>query len=219
MIPNLDNTPTDHFPDVSQALPEPNGLLAIGGDLTAERVLAGYQRGIFPWFGIQDPILWWAPDPRAIFIPGQVHCSRRLKRKLRNHHFQVSLNQAFDQVIAACAAPRNGEPDTWLHAPMQMVYRQLHHMGYAYSMEVWGADNQLAGGIYGVALGKVFFAESMFSSQPDGSKVALLALSQYLHKEGFGMLDTQMLTRHLQSLGAFEIPRDDFLNRLGQLIP
>lgn len=219
MIPNLDNTPSDHFPDVSQALLEPNGLLAVGGELTAERILAGYQRGIFPWFGVEDPILWWSPDPRAIFIPGQVHCSRRLKRKLRKHRFQVSLNQAFDQVIVGCAAPRKGEPDTWLHGPMQMAYRRLHDMGYAYSLEVWNADQQLAGGIYGVALGKVFFAESMFSTQSDGSKIALLALSQYLQEEGFGLLDTQMMTTHLQSLGAFEIPRDEFLNRLAQLIP
>ncbi len=223
MIVNLDNTAADCFPDIEDALEEPNGLLAAGGDLKPERLLNAYRRGIFPWFGVDDPILWWSPDPRAVFIPGEVHFPRRLRRKVRNRHYSISINQAFQQVIQGCAAPRKNEPDTWLHGPMQIAYLRLHQLGFAHSLEVWvSADeqsgHQLAGGIYGVALGRVFFAESMFSAQTDGSKIALLSLSDYLKQQGFGLIDTQMLTPHLEKLGAFEMPRNAFLDQLRQLL-
>lgn len=211
MIPNLDNTPPDSFPDVAEALEEPNGLLAVGGDLNPERLLHAYRRGIFPWFGIEDPILWWSPDPRAVFIPGQIHCSRRLARKLRNTEFQITMNQAFERVTQACAAPRDNEPDTWLHGPMQFAYANLHQLGYAHSLEVWNSDGELAGGIYGVAIGQVFFAESMFSTQTDGSKIALLNLSRVLQKNNVRLIDAQMMNPHLQSLGAQLISRTDFI--------
>lgn len=217
MLPNLDNTPPDAFPDTSSALDEPNGLLAVGGDLSPERLLNAYRRGIFPWFGIEDPILWWSPDPRAVFIPGQVHCSRRLARKLRNSEYRITMNQAFEQVIKGCAAPRKNEPETWLHGPMQMAYTHLHHLGYAHSLEVWTADDELAGGIYGVALGRVFFAESMFSGLSDGSKIALLNLSSTLLQNGVRLIDTQMLTPHLETLGAVEWPRNRFIRAVQQL--
>lgn len=218
MIPNLDHTPPDTFPDVSDALEEPNGLLAVGGDLSAERLVAGYRRGIFPWFGIEDPILWWSPDPRAVFIPGQVHCPRRLARKLRNGDYRITTNQAFEQVIRGCAAPRDHEPDTWLHGPMQMAYVHLHRLGYAHSLEVWDKQDELAGGIYGVALGRAFFAESMFSAQTDGSKIALLKLSEKLKQLGFRFIDAQMMTGHLETMGAREWSRDYFLLELEEAV-
>ncbi len=218
MIENLDNTPPDYFPAAEQALEEPNGLLAVGGDLSPERLLNAYRRGIFPWFGIDDPILWWSPDPRAVFIPGQLHISRRLKRKLRNCDYSISMNQVFEEVIKGCAAPRKSEPDTWLHGPMQMAYIHLHQLGHAHSFEAWTSDQELAGGIYGVALDRVFFAESMFSAHTDGSKIALLALNEYVEQQGFELIDSQMLTPHLQSMGAFEMPRSTFLSRLDELI-
>lgn len=218
MIPNLDNASPDSFPDVNQALDEPNGLLAAGGDLSPERLLNAYRRGIFPWFGLEDPILWWSPDPRAVFIPGQIHCSKRLTRKLRNTTFHVTMNQAFEQVIKACAAPRKDEPDTWLHGPMQFAYINLHRLGYAHSVEVWSADNELAGGIYGVAIGQVFFAESMFSTQTDGSKIALLNLGNILLENDVQLIDVQMMNPHLQSLGAQSIGRKDFTSRLDHYI-
>jgi len=210
MIPNLDNTPADYFPDVEQALQEPNGLLAVGGDLSPQRLLNAYQCGIFPWFGLEDPILWWSPNPRAVFIPGEVHCSRRLQRKLKKHDYKTTMNQAFEQVIQACSAPRKHEPDTWLHGPMQMAYQKLHQLGYAHSLEVWSPDGRMAGGLYGIALGDVFFAESMFSAQTDGSKIALFKLSQILFQNNVQLIDAQMMTDHLASLGAKLISRTEF---------
>ncbi len=218
MIANLDNTAPDSFPAVSTALDEPNGLLAAGGDLSPERLLQAYQRGIFPWFGNEDPILWWSPDPRAVFIPGEIHCSRRLRRKLRNSHYRMSLNQAFEQVIQHCAAPRKNEPETWLHGPMQLAYIRLHQLGYAHSIEIWTDDGSLAGGIYGVALGQVFFAESMFSGHTDGSKIALLKLDEVLLANDVRLIDTQMMTPHLRSLGAVEWPRSRFIDAITDLI-
>ncbi len=218
MIANLDNTLPNSFPDVAEALEEPNGLLAAGGDLSPERLLHAYRRGIFPWFGVEDPILWWSPNPRAVFIPGQVHCSRRLARKLRNTEFNITMNQAFEQVTRACAAPRDNEPDTWLHGPMQIAYANLHRLGYAHSLEVWNMHGELAGGIYGVAIDQVFFAESMFSAQTDGSKIALLNLSHILQKNGVQLIDAQMMNPHLESLGAQLMSRTAFIDKLNRCI-
>jgi leucyl/phenylalanyl-tRNA---protein transferase len=225
-IVNLAQWPAHVFPDPGMALDEPDGLLAIGGDLSPTRLLSAYRSGIFPWYGASDPILWWSPDPRAVFWPGQVHCSRRLKRKLRKHSFRATRNRDFAAVMRHCAAPRNDDPQTeqpdeqsadqgtWLHADMQAAYLQLHQLGHAHSVEVFAADDSLAGGLYGVVVDRVFCAESMFSSQTDGSKIALLALSDWTAQLNFKMIDAQMMTPHLASLGAQSIPRRAYLQLL-----
>ena len=231
-IVNLDQWPVSAFPDPETALDEPSGLLAIGGDLSPARLLNAYRQGIFPWYGETDPILWWSPDPRALFWPGQVHCSRRLRRKLRQQTYRATRNQDFAGVIAHCAAPRDQAQQhvetnetanvptathaTWLHQDMQAAYLQLHALGHAHSVEVFAADDSLAGGLYGVVIGRVFFAESMFSSHTDGSKIALLALSDWLAQLNFKLIDAQMMTAHLASLGAEEISRRRYLRLLHQ---
>ncbi len=213
-IVDLDSWPAHTFPDANLALTEPAGLLAIGGDLQPQRLLTAYRSGIFPWYGEQDPILWWSPDPRAVLYPGHVHCSRRLRRKLRQSRYRAVRNHDFIGVMQHCAEPRRNEPGTWLHADMQSAYGRLHVLGHAHSVEILDADDQLVGGLYGVASGKVFFAESMFSSQTDGSKIALLALSDWLQQLDFKLIDVQMMTPHLASLGAVELSRSDYLQQL-----
>ncbi len=215
MIPWLDHdTP---FPPIRSALKDPNGLLAAGGDLSSERLLSAYRHGIFPWFSEGDPILWWSPDPRMILFPAELKISRSLAKTLRNRSYEARFDSAFDEVMAACAAPRKGEPGTWISGAMVEAYRGLHRLGYAHSVETW-IDGDLAGGLYGVAIGRVFFGESMFSRSRDASKIALAALVGHLKSAGFGLIDCQMHTRHLETLGAREIPRRRFSRLLEELI-
>ncbi len=201
--------PQAPFPAVELAEREPNGLLAVGGDLSPPRLLNAYRHGIFPWFNPGDPILWWSPDPRTILIPDQVHISRSLAKTLRRGQFQVSLDRAFHHVINACAGPRRQGEGTWLVPMMIRAYQRLHRAGWAHSVEVWH-QNALVGGLYGVALGRVFFGESMFSHHDNASKVALVYLCRYLEAQGYGLIDCQMATAHLRTMGAIQIHRADF---------
>ncbi|MEY4588585.1 MAG: leucyl/phenylalanyl-tRNA--protein transferase [Pseudomonadota bacterium] len=200
---------TRWFPPTSTALKEPNGLLALGGDLTPARLIEAYQRGIFPWYSEGQPILWWSPNPRVVMYPGEVHISGSLKKFLRKSPWRVRINQAFPQVLKHCAAPRADSHGTWLLDEMQRAYIQLHQQGVAHSIEVW-ADDELVGGLYGVALGRVFFGESMFSRRENGSKVALVALSQLLKQAHFVLIDCQVGNPHLFSMGALTLPRATF---------
>lgn len=205
------------FPPVQSALRDPNGLLAAGGELSSERLLEAYRRGIFPWFSEGDPILWWSPDPRMVLFPEELRISRSLAKTLRNRRYEVRFDSAFDEVIAGCAAPRSREAGTWITDEMIAAYRGLHALGWAHSAETW-IDGALAGGLYGVAVGQVFFGESMFSRSTDASKIALVALVAHLKSADFRLIDCQMRTRHLESLGAREIPRRRFSRLLEELI-
>lgn len=206
------------FPPVSKALKEPNGLLAGGGDLSPQRLLAAYRRGIFPWYSAGEPILWWSPDPRMVLFPDAIRITRSLAKTLRNADYSVRLDTAFEQVIAACAAtPRPGQDGTWITTEMQQAYLRLHALGYAHSVETW-RDGQLVGGLYGVAIGRVFCGESMFSHATDASKIALVHLCRYLARREFGIIDCQMETAHLTSMGARPISRDDYLARVAVLV-
>ena len=198
-------------------LAEPEGLLAVGGDLSSERLLAAYRLGIFPWYGPGDPILWWTPDPRLVLFPGRMRVSRRLARTLRSGRFTVRTDTAFQEVIAACAAPRRDGEGTWLGPEMRAAYIRLHELGHAHSVECFRGD-ALAGGFYGVALGRVFFGESMFSRERDASKVALAALAERAPDLGIELVDCQVTSAHLLSLGAEEIPRARFQLLLAELI-
>lgn len=201
-----------HFP--APGLADPQGLLAVGGDLRVERLLLAYSLGIFPWYGEGEPILWWSPDPRCVVFPDQIHLSRRLRRTLGQQRFQVTCNRAFARVVADCAGVRvaAGEP-TWLTGEMQAAYLELHRRGYAHSVEAW-EDDQLAGGLYGLAMGRVFFGESMFYRVRDASKVVLVTLMDYLHRQGFALFDCQVTNAHLLRMGARNIPRTTFLGLL-----
>jgi leucyl/phenylalanyl-tRNA--protein transferase len=215
MIPWLDDhTP---FPPVERALDDPNGLLAAGGDLSPERLLAAYSRGIFPWYSDTEPVLWWSPDPRMVLFPDEFVVSRSLRKTLRNAAYEIRFDGDFDAVLTACSAPRPGQPGTWITEDMRAAYNRLHRLGYAHSVETW-IEGRLAGGLYGVALGAVFFGESMFSRRTDASKLALAALVKKLRTDGFGMIDCQLHTRHLESLGARTIARAEFIRRLRELI-
>ncbi len=215
MIPWLDGDAP--FPPLTSARKEPNGLLAVGGDLTPRRLLEAYRRGIFPWFSEGDPILWWSPDPRMVLIPAELKISRSLAKSLRNRRFEVRFDSDFASVIRACAAPRDGQPGTWITPEMRNAYLHLHRLGYAHSVETW-IDGELAGGLYGVAMGAAFFGESMFSRARDASKIALVHLVRKLEADGYGMIDCQMRTEHLASLGAREIPRARFSRQLRELV-
>lgn len=197
------------FPDVSLALDEPNGLLAVGGNLQPDCLLRAYRRGIFPWYEAGQPILWWSPDPRLVLFPQRLHVSRSLRKTLRCAGFEVAFDHDFAAVMQACGAPRRDEHGTWITAEMLEAYMRLHRLGYAHSVEVH-RDGELVGGLYGVALGRVFFGESMFHRVTDASKVALWALVQRLLARGFAMIDCQMETAHLRSLGAETVPRARF---------
>jgi leucyl/phenylalanyl-tRNA--protein transferase len=251
-----DNKP---FPPVEHALRNPNGLLAVGGDLSPRRLLDAYRHGIFPWFNADDPILWWSPDPRMVLFPQQFRISRSLRKTLSARNFEVRSDCAFEQVMRACAAPRPGQHGTWIHESMIAAYTALHRMGHAHSVEVWmprtvswsrveaetrlqrkndeepatagmSAENkrgcqhdidgelELTGGIYGVAIGRMFYGESMFSRRTDASKIALAHLAAQLARWNFGMIDCQMYTPHLATLGAREIPRTEFVKRVRELI-
>jgi leucyl/phenylalanyl-tRNA--protein transferase len=202
--------PRDPFPPVEQALVEPNGLLAAGGDLSPERLLDAYARGIFPWFNEDDPVLWWSPDPRMVLFPRELHVSRTLRRAIRSGQFSVTLDRAFDAVVEGCAAPREHQDGTWITGDMMHAYSRLAQLGYAHSVEAWDGS-ELVGGLYGVALGRVFYGESMFSRRSNASKIALAHLARQLEQWNFVVIDCQMATGHLASLGAREIPRQDFL--------
>jgi leucyl/phenylalanyl-tRNA---protein transferase len=215
MIPWLEGD--EPFPPLARALARPNGLLAAGGDLSPERLLAGYRRGIFPWFAENDPILWWSPDPRMVLFPEELKVSRSLAKAIRNRPYEVGFDGAFREVIAACAAPRDGANGTWITEPMRDAYERLHRLGHAHSVEV-RIDGELAGGLYGVALGRVFFGESMFTRARDASKIALVALVERCKRESIALIDCQMHTPHLESLGAREIPRRDFARLLQELV-
>ncbi|TAM10224.1 MAG: leucyl/phenylalanyl-tRNA--protein transferase [Nevskiaceae bacterium] len=205
--------PDQPFPPAHLAMRDPNGLLAIGGDLSAERLIRAYSQGIFPWFNPDEPILWWCPDPRAVLVPRECHVSHSLAKRLRQGRFAVTFDHAFRRVMAYCAAPRAGSRGTWLSPAMQDAYAALHARGTAHSVEVW-VQGELAGGLYGVALGRAFFGESMFSMAPDMSKIALVMLARQLDAWGFALIDCQIASRHLESLGARAIPRRGFLAQL-----
>lgn len=206
----------DPFPPVDAALPDPNGLLAAGADLSPERLLAAYARGIFPWFNPGEPILWWSPDPRMVLFPQEFEPSRSLRKRLRRSDYEVRVDTAFREVMLACAEPRPGQRGTWITAQMVAAYVRLHHLGHAHSVETWIAG-ELVGGLYGVAIGRVFFGESMFTRVRDAGKIAFAHLVAQLTDWGYGLIDCQMSTRHLASLGAREIPRSEFTALLAQL--
>ncbi len=207
----------DPFPAVEDALKEPNGLLCAGADLSVKRLLTAYANGIFPWYSGGEPILWWSPDPRMVLFCDELKVSRSLAKNVRNKGFETRIDSAFAKVIKACAEPRKGEPGTWISADMQAAYMALHHAGHAHSFETW-RDGRLVGGLYGVAIGRAFFGESMFSRETDASKVALVALVRDLRQRGCPMIDCQQRTPLLASLGGREIPRRQFLRRLAALV-
>jgi len=215
MIPWL--TSDLSFPPPELALIEPNGLLAAGGDLSCKRLIQAYSKGIFPWFNEGEPILWWSPDPRMVLFPAELKISRSLRKALQKHDYQISADRSFDQVIAACAAPRRNQTGTWINPGMIKAYRELHRMGHAHSVETW-MDGKLAGGLYGVALGRAFFGESMFSRTTNASKIAFVHLVKQLARWRFGIIDCQMKTAHLASFGAREIPRRQFTRTVEELI-
>jgi leucyl/phenylalanyl-tRNA--protein transferase len=205
----LTRDPESPFPPADSALDNPQGLLAIGGDLSPARLINAYRHGIFPWYSDDQPILWWSPVPRCVIFPGAVHVSRRLRRHYNQGRFCLSADRSFARVIEACAAPRRDFNGTWITPDMQAAYIRLHKMGVAHSVEVH-SEGELAGGIYGLALGRVFFGESMFSRRVDASKIALVALCRQLHRWGFTLLDCQVSNTHLLSMGAQEISRQVF---------
>jgi leucyl/phenylalanyl-tRNA--protein transferase len=209
--------PSDPFPPVERALKNPNGLLAAGADLSVERLLDAYRRGVFPWFSRGEPVLWWSPDPRMVLYCEELKVPRSLAKSVRNKGYRVTVDSAFDKVLAGCAAPRKGEPGTWLGREMRAAYGALHRAGYAHSFETW-RDDDLVGGLYGVAIGRMFYGESMFSSATDASKVALVALVEQLRVRNFPLVDCQMHTPLLASLGAREIPRRSFLRAVATLV-
>lgn len=207
--------PPDSFPDPAGAATEPDGLLAVGGDLTPARLLAAYGRGIFPWYEAGQPILWWSPDPRAVLLPENLHISRSLRRTLRGNRYRVSVDLAFGSVIDACADAR-ASTGTWITPEMRSAYRRLHQLGYAHAVETW-QGRELVGGLYGIALGGIFFGESMFSHATDASKVALVRLVRLIENRGMKLIDCQLATRHLASLGSELMPRGEFLQHVQAL--
>ena len=203
------------FPEASLALADPPGLLAAGGDLSPERLLKAYSMGIFPWYEAGQPILWWSPDPRAVMQPHDLILRRSLRKTLRNKNFTVSFDAEFARVVHACSQPRTYSAETWITRDMAQAYQALHELGHAHSVEVW-QDNALVGGLYGIAMGRVFFGESMFSQQRDASKIALCALVYQLEQAGFALLDCQMRSAHLDFMGSRAIPRAEFIDLLGR---
>ncbi|MEX0729952.1 MAG: leucyl/phenylalanyl-tRNA--protein transferase [Aquisalimonadaceae bacterium] len=209
----LDHEDEAWFPPLDQALDEPNGLLAVGGTLSPTRLQAAYAQGAFPWFEEDQPILWWSPDPRAVLFPERLRVTRSLGKRIRNGGFRVTMDTSFDDVIGHCAAPRRDSHGTWITRDMRQAYGELHQRGIAHSVEVW-KDSELVGGLYGVGMGLAFFGESMFSLQPDASKIGLVYLVRQLERRGCQLIDCQVASHHLASLGATEIPRGEFARRL-----
>jgi leucyl/phenylalanyl-tRNA--protein transferase len=211
------------FPPLSQALTEPNGLVAIGGDLSAERLLSAYKQGTFPWFNPDEPVMWWSPDPRMVLLPDELKISNSLKKKLKNNAFKTRMDTAFHAVITACSqAPRNGQSgdhqsNTWISPDMIAAYCELYRLGYATCAESW-LDGKLVGGCYGVKIGRMFYGESMFHHVTDASKVAFVHLVNHLKDQGVGLIDCQMKTPLLSSFGGREIRRDDFIKQLTKLV-
>lgn len=189
----------------------------MGGDLTPQRLLEAYRKGIFPWFNEGEPILWWSPDPRMVLFPDELRISRSLSKELKRSNYQIRTDHRFSEVMRACAAPRKGQAGTWIHPEMIAAYTTLHEMKFAHSVEMW-MDDELVGGLYGIALGKIFFGESMFSRTPNASKIAFVHLVRQVQEWGFGLIDCQVKTDHLASLGACEIPRATFAQYLSELI-
>lgn len=214
-IPKLLTPEDPEFPPIEMALTDPNGLLAIGGDLNPERLLQAYQRGIFPWYNSGQPILWWSPDPRAVLWPKNLKVSRSLAKTLKKHLFTVTYDQAFSQVIAACAAPRQDDHSTWISAAMQAAYCELHRLGHAHSVEIWDTQHNLVGGLYGVSVrNKIFSGESMFNRAPDMAKIALFYLKQWSLEKNYLLIDCQINNPFLQSMGAEDMPRAKFIELL-----
>jgi len=216
-LPRLGSQSNAPFPPAGNALAVPNGLLAWGGDLQPERLLSAYRQGIFPWYTEGQPILWWSPAPRCVIRPADVYLSTRTRRRYNSGRYRITADQAFEDVIRACAEPRDYDSGTWITRDMLQAYIQMHQLGHAHSVEVW-EGSRLAGGIYGLAIGRTFFGESMFSQQVDASKIALLALCRQLQDWSFGLLDCQVSNPHLLRIGAVEIPRAEFLAWLTELV-
>lgn len=209
--------PDAPFPDVDAALTEPNGLLAAGGDLGPERLIDAYRHGVFPWFSEGQPILWWSPDPRMVLVPAEIRITRSLAKNLRNKTYEVRADSAFRAVMLACAGPRSDHNGTWICNDMIDGYCALHARGIAHSIETW-IDGTLAGGLYGVAIGRMFYGESMFTRAPDASKIALVHLARQLQRWGFELIDCQVHTAHLERMGAREMARPAFMRKLGKLV-
>lgn len=209
------DNPEQEFPALEKALREPDGLLAVGGCLSVSRLLNAYRHGIFPWYNAGEPILWWSPDPRLVLFPEQVKVSRSLRKTIRKQKFSVSYDQAFDEVIAGCADIRKGSVGTWITRDISRAYKDLFRLGIAHSAEAWH-EGRLVGGLYGIALGRVFFGESMFHTMTDASKVAFITLIEQLEAWGYQLIDCQVHTEHLESLGAVEIDRRDFVELLAR---
>jgi len=207
--------PPEAFPDVERALIEPDGLLAAGGDLSPERLLTAYRRGIFPWYEEGQPILWWSPNPRCVLRPESFHVAKRLQRQIRGSSLTISFNSAFPEVIRACAGERASQQGTWITAQMLNGYERLHDEGWAHSIEVMDGS-KLVGGVYGLCIGRVFFGESMFSEQANSSKIALLALTKHMLASGMPLIDCQVLSPHLLTLGATTMPRAEFVQTLNE---
>jgi leucyl/phenylalanyl-tRNA--protein transferase len=213
MIHWLDPDKPPYFPDTSEALQEPRGLLAAGGKLSLEWLLVAYRQGIFPWFSANEPILWWSPAPRTVLLPENFHLSKSLNKLSRQNRYRLSQNQAFEKVIRECAAPRDDYPGTWIVKDMIEAYIEMHRAGFANSIECWDANDQLVGGLYGITLGKVFFGESMFSKAANTSKLCL----KFLLESGiYELIDCQLATEHLTSLGTIEMNREEFESMLDQ---
>jgi leucyl/phenylalanyl-tRNA--protein transferase len=209
--------PGQDFPPLAQALSDPAGLLVAGGDLSPARLIAAYRQGIFPWYNAGDPILWWSPDPRMVLLPDELRVPRSLAKLMRRQPYEIRVDSAFRAVMTACAQPRAGQAGTWINADIIDAYTQLHALGVAHSVEAW-QDGVLVGGLYGIALGRAFYGESMFARAPDASKIAFVHLVRQLQRWQFGMIDCQMNTAHLARFGAREIPRADFIARLESLV-
>tara|TARA_R110002126_G_scaffold15185_11_gene62523 strand:- start:4252 stop:4968 length:717 start_codon:yes stop_codon:yes gene_type:complete len=213
-LPELDPLQL-RFPPVAQALAEPDGLLAMGGDLSVERLWLAYRSGIFPWFSDGDPLLWWSPATRAVFPPDSLGFNRSLRKQWQRANLHLTLNQAFNAVVQGCAAPRKNQPETWILPPMQQAYQRLHQHGYAHSIEVW-QNKQLVGGLYGIAVGGLFCGESMFNRVPNAAKFALVALQQHIRHYAAGWIDCQLPNPFLHQLGAKSINRPQYLSLLQQ---
>jgi leucyl/phenylalanyl-tRNA--protein transferase len=214
MVPWLDpNDDLSPFPSLDTALEEPNGLLAAGGSLSSKRLLKAYREGIFPWFEGDQPILWWSPDPRMVVRPEELHVSKSLKKTIKRQTYNCSIDTAFSDVILACSKPRDDQLGTWITDSMILAYEKLHQLGHAHSVEVWH-EGELVGGLYGIAIGKVFFGESMFSLRENSSKVGFAYLCDQLNQWGYQLIDCQVESAHLVSLGCYTIPRDIFAKKL-----